>query len=28
MTAMWNWFVVGEEHRPKNIPMEYAVAAV
>lgn len=23
---IWNWVVVGEEHRPQNVTMEYAVA--
>ena len=23
---IWNWIVVGEEHRPQNVTMEYAVA--
>ena len=24
---IWSWIVVGEEHRPKNVTMEYAVAS-
>ncbi len=24
---MWSWIFVGEEHRPKNVSMEYAVAS-
>ncbi len=26
LTKTWNWIVVGEEHRPQGVSMEYAVA--
>ncbi len=26
LAKIWNWIVVGEEHRPSNVTMEYAVA--
>lgn len=26
LSRIWNWIVVGEEHRPANVTMEYAVA--
>jgi len=27
LRTLWSWLLVGEEHRPKNVPMEYAVAS-
>ncbi len=28
ISKLWNWIIVGEEHRPKNFSLEYAVASV